>query len=38
MHQLGVKSANKLLSLIKEEIFSQEIEILESELKIREST
>ncbi|MGM0370577.1 MAG: LacI family DNA-binding transcriptional regulator [Bacillota bacterium] len=38
MHQLGVKSANKLLSLIKEENFSQEIEILESELMIREST
>jgi len=38
MHQLGVKSANKLLSLIKEENFNQEIEVLDSELKIREST
>lgn len=38
MHELGERSAKKLLSLINEEGFEEEIEILESELIIREST
>ncbi len=38
MYQLGVKSAQKLLSLISEQEVKEQIEILETELIIRDST
>ncbi len=38
MYQLGVKSAQKLLSLISEQEVKEQIEILETELIIRNST
>ena len=38
MYELGVNAAKKLFALIKEEDSGQEIEILDSELVIREST